>query len=172
MQFASGPGRWDAIDQEISDDYLLSQPQPSPLAVGVDRYLYIERLKDKESARIQEEQLQRERDRKRIEDRLLQEKLESEERRARFNKLQEGYQERSPYGGGGNSYLEQHRQRNPYGGGGNKGPDVVGGAKPHKKGKSSKTKKNHGKGKTKKAQGKHKLKNTYGKRKTKKNQRK
>ena len=183
LQFASGPGRWDAIDQQISDDYLLSQPQPSSLAVGVDRYLYIERLKDKESARIQEEQLQRERDRKRIEDRLLQEKLESEERRARFNKLQEGYQERSPYGGGGNSYLEQHRQRNPYGGGGysyreqhNKGPDVVGGSKPHKKGKSSKTKKNHGKkkgkGKTKKAQGKHKLKNTYGKRKTKKNQRK
>ena len=52
----------------------------------------------------------------------------------------------------------------------------LGGAKPHKKGKSSKTKKNHGKKKgkekTKKSQGKHKLKNTYGKRKTKKNQRK
>ena len=146
LQFASGPERWDETDQNISDYHLLSEPQPSPLNVGVDRYLYIERLKD------------RERDRER--------EIEREKREREWRERAELY--------GGYYDAEDDIRYEP--GKWNFGPDVVGGAKPHKKGKSSKTKKNHGKrkgkGKTKKAHGKHKLKKTYGKRKTKKNQRK
>ena len=79
----------------------------------------------------------------------------------------EGYQDWSQYNEGTYEDYKNWLRSNSY---------SLGGAKPHKKGKSSKTKKNHGKkkgkGKTKKAHGKHKLKKTYGKRKTKKNQRK